>query len=607
MEPFIILCPQCEANLKLRDRSLLGKTGKCPQCSFRFVLTEPQEVELELAETSLEPAPPVDEPRNFAENFTENFTEALPTEAEPIDIAITPESGGARLQALRRRERRSSLWLTVVTLMLLAGGGVYFLVTRENDAKQEVRNPDASPPKPTVAEIADSAEPLISEAIEQGPPIDLQYLPHGAGLLIHLRPAEIWAADSVGNAARTGLSQELNNWLTEKITGNSLFPPEEIEELKICLIYGSPGEPAGTAGVVTLSAPIKRSEMLERFQANRQDDIGRSYYVGKETSYLMIDDRTFAFCPTTLVKDWRETIDRPATTRESLTRILRQTDRNDQFTVVFEPADLRLHGETLFPATAQRLLQRTLNWFNSDVETVCWGVRLEKQFHSRVVLLKRTASGMSRLQREVARKLAATPQQVYTEVARMNPQRLGPKRVIGRFPAMTLAFQRGTRISRQQQSVVLETTLPVIAAANLTLGTMLTWRESTRMNTNPEPADIVAGTPISSPKGIAERLQMKIACDFRRTPLHEALDYISKEIGVPFELAGDDLKLIGITQNMSQEFKMDNVPATAILDRMLSKIGLVIVIDRTKNNIKVTSSQAAGERGETPFPLAPLK
>ncbi|MDB5339320.1 MAG: hypothetical protein JWN70_4939, partial [Planctomycetaceae bacterium] len=49
-----IPCPKCGSVLKLRDSSLLGKTGKCPKCEHRFVLRDPDEVEMELVEA---PAP----------------------------------------------------------------------------------------------------------------------------------------------------------------------------------------------------------------------------------------------------------------------------------------------------------------------------------------------------------------------------------------------------------------------------------------------------------------------------------------------------------------------------------------------------------------------
>ncbi|MCA9086188.1 MAG: hypothetical protein KDA81_19155 [Planctomycetaceae bacterium] len=55
MPAVTISCPKCQAELKLPDRKLLGRKGKCPKCEHRFVLTEPEEVELQLAE----PEPPV--------------------------------------------------------------------------------------------------------------------------------------------------------------------------------------------------------------------------------------------------------------------------------------------------------------------------------------------------------------------------------------------------------------------------------------------------------------------------------------------------------------------------------------------------------------------
>ena len=51
-----IHCPKCDAGLKLPNRDLLGRKGKCPKCGHRFVLEEPDEVELQLAEPD-EPTP----------------------------------------------------------------------------------------------------------------------------------------------------------------------------------------------------------------------------------------------------------------------------------------------------------------------------------------------------------------------------------------------------------------------------------------------------------------------------------------------------------------------------------------------------------------------
>ena len=48
-----IPCPKCGKSLKLPDRSLLGRKGKCPKCRHAFVLLEP---------TSPAPSAPQEEP-----------------------------------------------------------------------------------------------------------------------------------------------------------------------------------------------------------------------------------------------------------------------------------------------------------------------------------------------------------------------------------------------------------------------------------------------------------------------------------------------------------------------------------------------------------------
>ena len=43
--PIIVPCPECGHELKLPDRSLLGRKARCPLCSFKFVLELPEEAE----------------------------------------------------------------------------------------------------------------------------------------------------------------------------------------------------------------------------------------------------------------------------------------------------------------------------------------------------------------------------------------------------------------------------------------------------------------------------------------------------------------------------------------------------------------------------------
>ena len=52
MTELLIPCPECGKALKLRDRKLLGRRGRCPRCKHMFVLAEPEEVEFELADAA---------------------------------------------------------------------------------------------------------------------------------------------------------------------------------------------------------------------------------------------------------------------------------------------------------------------------------------------------------------------------------------------------------------------------------------------------------------------------------------------------------------------------------------------------------------------------
>ena len=58
-----IACPKCGKTLKLPDRSLLGRKGKCGKCGHSFILDEPDEVQLELAEPTASQPPVGTSPR----------------------------------------------------------------------------------------------------------------------------------------------------------------------------------------------------------------------------------------------------------------------------------------------------------------------------------------------------------------------------------------------------------------------------------------------------------------------------------------------------------------------------------------------------------------
>lgn len=596
MQPIVIPCPQCGSKLKLRDPKLLGKIGKCPQCETRFPLTDPAAIELELAEPDEGPETP------------QPTVTPSPAVGIQIDVADEP-SVAAQLRA-RRRSNRGGVWIAAGAVICLAlfGGGLWWLTQRGSDpavAHVDPTTPNQAEQNNTLLPTAPTQPATASSlpTITKGPAINLQYVPHGMGMLVHLRPAEIWAAAPAGGNVLDCLGKPLRDSLTEWIQQRCLFAPEEIQEAKFCFYFGSPGETVETAGVITLAEPRKRSELIPLFEGVRKSDIELPYYVGPTRSYLLIDEQTFAFCPSGMVADWSETIKIPAMTRENLLRIVRQSDRRDQLTVICEPADLRIHSESLVSRDVFRLVASVLDWLGDDAATLSWGVRLQPAFRSRAVVQPRTRFDLDRVQRGLTENIRRLPESMLETVSLWNPESVGTKRILGRFPAMCLAVERGTNIQREGGHAIVETQLPEIAGPNLALASQLAWRESLR-EASPAPDTVATTNPAPIPTTIAQRLAKPIDCEFRRTPLHEAIAYIASETGVELEILGDDLMLIGVTQNLPQEFTMQQTPATAVLDRILTEEGMVLVVREAQDRAVITSAKAAKERGEDPLPLA---
>src|SRR5579871_2869583 len=94
-----IPCPQCGAELRLPDRKLLGKTGKCPKCSHRFLLQESEEAEQATpAETSIaDPVPPANFGVQPIASPPPAVSPAVPTEPAFDFAALDPDPSSARI------------------------------------------------------------------------------------------------------------------------------------------------------------------------------------------------------------------------------------------------------------------------------------------------------------------------------------------------------------------------------------------------------------------------------------------------------------------------------------------------------------------------------
>ncbi|MBA3315385.1 MAG: zinc-ribbon domain-containing protein [Planctomycetota bacterium] len=616
-----IPCPECGSVLKLPDRSLLGRKGKCPKCGHRFTLAEPDDVELELADADASQPVVVPSARRIADArpSASAATKTATAEIPSFEDASPTTSGTARLHDLnrrRQRQRRNGILVGGVFAVAVAGltwVGASYLRNRPTASVATGRQPpqiDANylSERDRLERVAELIE---AESLTHGTPITLRYVPSGASVVVHLRPAELWKSGTIGEETRFCLGDEFKTWSEERIKKYCLLPASEIEEATICLILGARGSEPQVATVVRPVAPEKTSDMILRFASQPESYGGTQVFVGPERAFLISQEfdnekrpLLFATAPASMAEDLALSIGSAGITSDGIRQILKHTDRQRHATFVFQPADLRIHEETLFRSDLRPLVATALGRIGKDAEAVAWSAHYAKgEFESELIVRNDPATTPAQLVRTIATRMDALPEELLTAVSQLSPADVGNRKLIGRLPAMTQLFAAATVGGIDDRAVVFQTRLPDRAGPNLALAGLLTWHESLQAKTPPGKTPENSDTP---PATIAGKLKRPVEVDFRRTPFEDAFAFIGEETGITFEVDGDALKLAGYTRNMPQTITIGRVSgeqAVAAIAAQYDKLALVV--DEPNAKIVVTTIAAAAEKGLTPTPFTP--
>ncbi len=651
MELIQISCPKCGSGLKLKDRKLLGRRGKCPSCGHAFVLEEPAdaEVTLELASESVP---------------TGTGAQWVPDEAPvgrspgPVVAAALPSlgadatSGTARLQEIRRRtasRRRNAIIAGGLTALAIVGV-MAWISSHPPESNESGPAPVASRPaastsdrrEPAVASdstamitpvsaenlssvmLEANAEPVDAVRPTQGEPIQLYMMPSGVNFVIHLRPAQVWGNEPQFQELRATLTQNVTDWIAAKLKETCRRDPEQIDEALIGIILGSRGTDPDVACVVHLKEEAKLSDLIEEFRGEPlREEGGLRLYRADKHAYLIRDAKTIAICPAIMGAELAEWVSLPNhNTTDGMLQLLNYTDRERLFTVLFEVDDVRRHEEWLFPESTLTAFRHVLDAVSDDAETVGWSVHLGDHLHSELHFRTRVAGAQEimsprRLAQSLSARLEGAPLDLMSMARQMHPQRAGQRTIIGRFPAMVEAFRQSTVPTTGARHVKLTTVLPAKAAPNLALGTLLTWDEARRTDFStaaPPPTTIAAADP-QLPETVAERLQLTVEAEFRQRPLQDALRYICDEISVKMDIDGDALKDAGYTQNMEQNFNLGTVTAEAAIRGIIDKYHgdgndpnrMCVVIDESTKTLMLMTKKFAERRGLEPALIAPPK
>jgi len=645
MAAFEVPCPQCGRKLKLADRALLGRKARCAVCGHRFILHDPDEAKSAAADES----PPLriefasideveaSEAGALAESGAVAGSEELPPSGQSSPAAISTVPGPAGLPGaedpavasipsiaddgdegmasrVRRRQmtarrRRRNFTIAVALIALAAGGVVSYLGTTGGlTASTKARHAaDSKPPKHSPA---DELEEAGAEAGNAGlashevQPITLQFVPDGARIIVHLRPAELWRDDAREFRACLG---PLGVWLEMTIRERCLLEPAAIEEALFALIPAS-RDAFDVAVVVRSRHDLKKSELIDKFEGELVDR-PKPHYVGKERAWFVRDSRTLASAPKAMAASMIEA-EGSSISSDGVLALLPHTDRKRPFTLLCELEDVRLGARNLAPQNAQNLVEGIVDFFGDDVETIAWSVQLGDSgtgdpLSSELLVRNRLSRAVPKLQADLKKKLAQLPRDLLDLVYRTHKKTVGEMKIVGRLPAMTKVVEQSTRFDEARRMVAMHVELPERAGPNLAMGALLTWEQTTRADfsrSSSAPVTSVAPRP-NLPAKIADRLQKRISVEFHNEFLYAALDFISEEIGVKFVLDGPGMKEVGATQNEKQDFAMENTSAAAVLDKMLTAKKLVLIVDEAKKTATVTSQAGADRMKRKPFPL----
>ena len=174
-----IPCPKCGRELKLPDRSLLGRKGKCPKCSHTFVLEEPPVVALELANPDpvvavpqasttplpfISPKPDVVIAKSPAVSSPDpvDHNPAVLPEFAALDQLAKPKGTAARLKELHQKSvKRRNIGLAIGGGILLAVGAIalfapQFAAKNLGARPAETRNESQSPASDASASSIDT-------------------------------------------------------------------------------------------------------------------------------------------------------------------------------------------------------------------------------------------------------------------------------------------------------------------------------------------------------------------------------------------------------------------------------------------------------------------
>jgi hypothetical protein len=463
----------------------------------------------------------------------------------------------------------------------------------ENEMPTNIKPPMKTETKPaeTPSEaglevLADDGK-LLWASPTSGGPVDLQYVPPGAGMYLVVRAADLVASKEgprVLEALGPQFQAELASW-----TNATQTKLEQIERL-ILTLHDNEGNFPRVATVVHFKAPASTEELQARcatFSEKKEQD--KSYYVDTtgRAYYIPATGAGKVFVTGDEI-EIKGVIESPnPLLRTEMSQLKAKSDANRHVNLLFYPSFVFSgNSDPLFANDRQRV-KEPLQWLLGDgLQAGYVSMHFGDQFYYEMRYQTKVDKEPRKLAEEFRTRLSEVPQNMLNYFAeRLNPPPYWRK-LSFKFPDMISKLHESMRIGVEDNQAVVNAVLPGIAAHNLVLGTELA------ISTSPG-AGAVANAPAgnASPYKTMEEVMAKLPIknfSFDQESLEKTVELLEKEIkgnlpGAPFDftirILGKDLQLNGITRNMSiRDFKQENKTAGEVLTAIVRKANPITTV-----------------------------
>ena len=413
-----------------------------------------------------------------------------------------------------------------------------------------------------------------------GAPIELQYVPSGARVLLIVRPSDLLAqsdGERVLRALGPDFAAALEQWETaagvkladvERLT--LAFYPNNGQFPKICSTVQLRSEMTRDAFLAAWGNPAAVAELPGVFQHNE-----RAYYIPSEGQ-----DRVFVMGP--LESEIRALVTEPGVPlQRDLARLLSVSDDQRHVTLLFQRQFFFVDGKEMFIGQRAKALD-ALDWlFGDGVKAGMLGIQLSDPCYIEFRAENDLSVDAPTLADTLKQRVDEIPDQIVEYLVKLNPPPYW-RHVAQRYDSMIEDFCAHTRSGVEGHHAMLNTALPGMAAHNLAFGGEML------LALAPGAGGVAVSTAQSGPKSIDEVLQTKMSISFAQDALDFAMANIQSEVkstykNLPFEfkilIMGDDLKVDGITKNQSiRDFNVQDTSVADILTAMVRKANPVTTV-----------------------------